>query len=244
MINCIVIDEEKSAQSALFSHLKQIGDLQVLGTFNNALDAKPLITSEKVDLIFCDFQMSDVGGLSFLKSLKKTPLFIFVTENPSQAIESFELDVLAYIIKPFKEDKLLKSINKARVILDAGKPHLHDRKSLIFKDRNSNIIMPYDDIFFIKSDKDYIKIATREKEYTIWRKISDIERSLDSARQFLRVQKSYIVNLDFAKIVGGSHIKMKSGIEDIPIGKQYKTELYKRLGIASDYKLRNDTVHN
>jgi DNA-binding LytR/AlgR family response regulator len=244
MINCIVIDDEKLAQSALVNHLKQIHGLQILGTFNNALDAKPLITSEKLDLIFCDFQMPDVRGLAFLKSLKKTPLFIFVTENPSYAIESFELDVVAYIMKPFKEDRLLKSINKARVLLDAEKPPLPDRKSLIFKDRYSNIIMPYDDIFFIKSDKDYIKIATKEKEYTIWRKISDVERALDSASQFLRVQKSYIVNLDFAKIVRGSHIKMKGDIEDIPIGKQYKAGLYKRLGISSEHKLRNDIAQD
>lgn len=244
MINCIVIDDEKLAQHDLVSQLKQIYDLEVLGTFSNALDAKPLITSEKLDLIFCDFQMPDVHELAFLKNLKKTPLLIFVTENPSYAIESFELDVLAYIMKPIKEDRLLKSINKARVLLDAEKPRFHDRKSLIFKDRNSNIIMPYDDIFFIKSDKDYIKIATKEKEYTIWRKISDIERALDSARQFLRVQKSYIVNLDFAKVVGGSHIKMKGNIEDIPIGKQYKGELYNRLGISSDYKLRNDVAQD
>jgi len=244
MINCIVIDDEKSAQNALVSHLKQIHDLEILGTFNNALDAKPMITSEKLDLIFCDFQMPDVRGLAFLKSLRKIPLFIFVTENPSHAIESFELDVLAYIMKPLKEDRLLRSINKARVLLDAERPSLHDRKSLIFKDRNSNIIMPYDDIFFIKSDKDYIKIATKEKEYTIWRKISDVERALDSARQFLRVQKSYIVNLDFAKLVRGSSIKMKGDIEDIPIGKQYKFELYKRLGISSGYKLRNETTQD
>jgi DNA-binding LytR/AlgR family response regulator len=240
MIKCIVIDDEKLAQDALVSHLKKIHDLEVLGTFNNALDAKTLITSEKLDLIFCDIQMPDAGGVTFLKSLKKPPLFIFVTENPNYAIESFELDVLAYILKPFREDRLLKSINKARVLLDAEKIHSNDRKSLIFKDRYSNIIMPYDEIFFIKSDKDYIKISTIEKEYTIWRKISDVEKALDSARQFLRVQKSYIVNLDFAKMVRGSLIKMKGNIEDIPIGRQYKAELYKRLGISVEHKLRND----
>jgi len=234
MINCIIIDHEKLAQDALVSHIRKIHDLEILGVFENALDANSLITSEKLDLIFCDIQMSDIKGDTFLQSFKKTLLFIFVTGNPNYAIESFELDVLAYIMKPLCEERLLKAINKARVLLEAEKTPSNDRKSLIFKDRYSNVIMPYDEIFFIKSDKDYIKISTTEKEYTIWRKISDVEKALDSAKQFLRVQKSYIVNLDFAKIVRGSHIKMRGNIEDIPIGGQYKAELYKRLGIAAE----------
>ena len=178
--------------------------------------------------------MPDISGVSFLKSLKKAPLFIFVTGDPNYAIESYELDMLDYVLKPFGVDRLLKSVNKARALLESQKTKLPDRDFLIIKDRSLNIIMPYDEIFFIKSDKDYIKVSTMEKDYIMYKRLSEIQESLSSTRQFLRVQKSYIVNLGFAKTVDGSCIKMKGNIEDIPIGGQYRAELYKRLGITGE----------
>lgn len=234
MIKCILIDDEQMALDTIVSHMKKIREVEILGTFDNALDAMPLISSGNVDLVFCDIQMPDINGVSFLKSLKNPPAFIFVTADPNRAIESFELDVLDYIMKPFGVDRLLKSINKARAFLDSEKAPLHERKFLIIKDRSSNIIVPYNELVFIKSDKDYVKISTLEKDYTVWKKISALEKTLASAKQFLRVQKSYIVNLDFAKTVEGGHIKMKGNVEDIPIGGQYRAELYRRLGITGD----------
>lgn len=232
MIKCIVVDDEQLALDTMVSRIKKIHDLEILGVFDNALDAMPIISSGEVDLVFCDIQMPDINGISFLKSLKNPPLFIFVTGDPSHAIESFELDVLDYIMKPFGVDRLLKSVNKARAFLESEKSPATDRKFLIIKDRSANVIVPYNEVFFIKSDKDYVKISTAEKVYTVWRKISDVEETLARAKQFLRVQKSYIINLDFAKTVEGNHIKMKGSIENIPIGGQYKAELYRRIGIS------------
>ncbi len=232
-MKCIIIDDEQLALDTMMSHVKKIPDLEILGTFENALNAMPLISSNKVDIVFCDIQMPDINGVPFLKSLHNPPLFIFVTGDPNHAIESFELDVLDYIMKPFGVDRLLKSVNKARAFLESEKSSTNDREFLVIKDRSSNVIVPYDEVFFIKSDKDYIKVSTIEKVYTIWKKISDMEAALAHTRQFLRIQKSYIVNLNFAKTVEGNHIKMKGSIEDIPIGGQYKAELYKRLGISS-----------
>lgn len=232
MINCIIVDDEKLALDSMVSHIRKIHDLEILGAFDNALNAMPIISSGQVDLVFCDIQMPDINGVSFLKSLKNPPLFIFVTGNPNYAIESFELDVLDYIMKPFGMDRLLKSVNKARAFLESEKSPVTDRKFLVIKDRYANVIVPYDEVYFIKSDKDFVNISTAEKVYTVWKKISDMEETLAHAKQFLRIQKSYIVNLDFAKTIEGNHIKMKGSIESIPIGGQYKAELYKRLGIS------------
>lgn len=231
MINCIVIDDEPVALESMERQIGKIPDLEFLGAFESAWDAIPLINAGKIDLVFCDIQMPDISGVSFLKSLTRPPLFIFVTGNPNHAIESFELNVVDYILKPFEMDRLLKSVNKARAFLESQKTSLPDRDFLIIKDRSMNIIMPHKEIFFVKSDRDYVKVSTLEKDYLMYKRLSDIEESLSSARQFLRVQKSYIVNLDFAKTVSGNYIKMKGSIEDIPIGGQYKAELYKRLGI-------------
>lgn len=231
MINCIIIDDESLAQEDLVNKINKIQDLEILGVFNSALDAVSLIDTGKVDLVFCDIQMPDINGISFLKSLRKHPLFIFITGNPNYAVESYELDVLDYILKPFGLDRLLKSVNKARTVLESQSADSANRDFLMIKDRATNIIMPLNDIFFIKSDRDYIRIATLEKEYVIYKRLADIEDELSTARQFLRVQKSYIINLTYAKHIEGNLIKMRGSIEDIPIGGQYKAELYKRLGI-------------
>lgn len=233
-MKCILIDDEQMALDTMINYLSKIREVEVLGMFDNALDAMPLINSGKVDVVFCDIQMPDINGISYFKSLKNPPVFIFVTADPNRAIESYELGVLDYIQKPFGVDRLLKSVNRAKAFLESEKLPSDERKFLIIKDRSSNVIVPYNEVFFIKSDKDYVTIATLEKNYTVWRKISALEKTLSSAKQFIRVQKSYIVNLDFAKTIEGGHIKMKGDIENIPIGRQYKDALYEHLGINGD----------
>lgn len=232
MIHCIAIDDEAVALESLEYQIKRIPDLKLLGAFESAWDALPLINAGKIDLVFCDIQMPDISGMTFLKSLQNPPLFIFITGNPNYAIESYELNVLDYILKPFEPDRLYKAVGRARTFLELQKTKVPHRDFLIIKDRSTNIIMPYNKIFYIKSDREYVTVATAEKDYLMYKRLSEIEESLSSTRQFLRVQKSYIINLDRAKTVSGNFIKMKGSSEDIPIGGQYKAELYKRLGIS------------
>lgn len=233
MIHCIVIEDEPHAQESLVSHIEKIDDLKLVGVFDNALKASPFIDNGKIDLVFSDIQMPDLDGISFLRGLDSPPKFIFITGNPSYALEGYELNVVDYILKPFSLERFVKAVNKARALLRSeNKSNVPDRDFLIIKDRSSMVIVPYKEVFFIKSDKDYIRVSTMEKDYTMYRKLSEIEDSLSSAKQFLRVQKSYIVNLDYAKTVEGNHIKMKGSIEDIPIGGQYKAELFRRLGVS------------
>ena len=94
MINCIVIEDEPLSQEAIVRDIGKIQNLNLLGVFDNALQALSIIHSGKVDLVFCDIQMPEIDGVTFLKSLKNPPMFVFVTGNPEYAIESFELDVV------------------------------------------------------------------------------------------------------------------------------------------------------
>jgi len=230
-MNCIVIDDEPASQEILVSYIDKIPMLLLAGVYENALDAIAVIEAGKVDLVFCDIHMPDIDGITFLKTLNSPPLFIFVTGNPIFAIESFELNALDYILKPFTMERILKSVNKARTIMDRNKHNMPERKYLIIKDRSSNVILPHDEIFYLKSDKDYVKIATLEKDYLIWNRISDMEDCLSAASEFVRVQKSYIVNLNFVRKITGNVIVMKGELDDIPLGGQYRDELFKHLGI-------------
>ncbi|WP_313188644.1 LytR/AlgR family response regulator transcription factor [Sphingobacterium siyangense] len=232
MIKCIVIDDEELAQDILVSHLRKIPNVEVLGAYSNALDAMTIVKSNTVDLVFCDIQMPDLDGVTFLKSLKNPPLFVFVTGDPNYAIEGYQLNVLDYVLKPFGVERLIQTIGKAEAFLESERNNKSGLNFLIIKDRSNIIITPYHELFYIKGDKDYVLIETLEKKYNVWKKLIDMEEALMGAKQFVRVHKSYIVNLDFAKRVEGNVIKMRGSLDDIPIGGQYKIELYKRLGIS------------
>ena len=234
MIKSIVTEDEVLAQEILVSYLEKIPDVEILGVFDSALDAMKIVKSNEIDLVFCDIQMPDLDGVNFLKSLKNPPLFVFVTGDPTFAVEGYQLNVLDYVLKPFGLDRLIKTIEKAQAYLNLEKVDKSERNFLVIKDRSNIIITPYNEVFSIKSDKDYVQVETSEKMYKVWKKLIDMEESLANAKQFIRVHKSYIVNLDFAKRVEGNIIKMKGSLEDIPIGGQYKSELYKRLGLNSD----------
>lgn len=122
-MKCILIDDEQMALDTMINYLSKIREVEVLGMFDNALDAMPLINSGKVDVVFCDIQMPDINGISYFKSLKNPPVFIFVTADPNRAIESYELGVLDYIQKPFGVDRLLKSVNRAKAFWNQRNCH-------------------------------------------------------------------------------------------------------------------------
>ncbi|MFZ4261509.1 LytR/AlgR family response regulator transcription factor [Sphingobacterium sp. HJSM2_6] len=231
MIKCIVIDDEEPAQEILVAYLKKIPDVEILGVFVNAVEAMKTLNSNEANLVFCDIQLPDMSGITFLKSLWKPPLFVFVTGDPSYAIESYELNVLDYILKPFGIDRLVKTIEKARAIMNMERNKTADRDFLIIKDRSNIIISPFNEVYFIKGDKDYVIIETHDKKYNVWKKLIDMEETLSNAKQFVRVHKSYIVNLDFAKRLEGNVIKMRGSLPDIPIGGQYRAELFRKLGL-------------
>lgn len=231
MIRCIVIDDEELAQEMIISKLNKIPNVKIIGVFENAKDAFKIIIKGEINLVFCDIQMPDMDGVTLLKSFKNPPLFIFITGDPTYALESFELNVIDYILKPFGSDRLLKAIDKALVFIDSEKNNNFTFNQLIIKDRSNIIIIPYEELYFIKADKDYVWIETSEKTYNVWKKLIEMEVALASEKQFIRVHKSFIINLDFAMRIEGNIIKMRGNIEDIPIGGQYKSKLYKRLGL-------------
>lgn len=230
MISCIIVDDEPLARETLEVYVDKIPALKLLGSFEDPFEAMDLLGKEKVDLVFSDIQMPDISGISLLKSLANPPLFIFVTGNPEHAAQSFELDVLDYIVKPYDFDRFLKSVNKAQAVLDFRKSPAVNKAFLLIKDRSLNVIVRYDEIYYVEGNKDYVNIVTSEKTHSVSKTMSYMESVLPNDR-FLRVHKSYIINLAFAKAVTAVVIKMKGNIKDIPIGMQYREDLYRNLGI-------------
>ncbi|MFC7526213.1 LytR/AlgR family response regulator transcription factor [Parapedobacter sp. GCM10030251] len=229
MYTCVIIDDEAIARDALAEYVAKVPFLKLLGCYENPLALMTL--TEPVDIIFSDIRMPEMDGISFFRSLSNPPAFIFVTGNPEHAAESYELDVLDFVVKPFDLARFIKAVNKAKLFLE----HKHGSKQntpyFVVKDRNLHVILEHAAICFVKGNKDYVSIETTERTYTLWRTLGSVAADLPADR-FLQVHKSYIVNLAFVKSIAAEKLILKGNLGEVPVGKQFKDELRRRFGIG------------
>lgn len=228
MYTCVIIDDEAVARDTLAEYVAKVPFLKLLGCFESPLGMMEL--SEQADIIFSDIRMPEMDGISFFKSLSNPPVFIFVTGNPEHAAESYELEVLDFVVKPFNLARFMKAVNKARLFLELKHGSTQNAQYLVVKDRNLYVILEYPEICFVKGNKDYVSIETTEKAYTLWRTLGSVGVDLPADR-FQQVHKSYIVNLAFVKSIAAEKLVLKGSLGEIPVGKQFKDKLRGRFGI-------------
>jgi len=221
-IKCIIIDDEPLAAEVIQMHLKEFPNMELLNTFTNPLEALTIIETGGVDVVFIDINMPKMNGLDFIKSLDKSPYFVITTAYREYAVESFDLDVLDYLVKPVPFSRFLKSINKIsqKFINDRSEEvHQTTEKSFIFLKVDKKLIkIKFEDIFFIESLKDYIKVFTKSGDYLAHKSLSGITEELPS-NQFLRLHRSFTVALDKIQALEGNSVLVED--KRIPIGRKY-----------------------
>jgi DNA-binding LytR/AlgR family response regulator len=233
-IRCIAVDDEPLALRVIESHVEKLSEVELVAKCSNAIEAFEILKHKDVDLIFLDIQMPELTGIEFLKSLRNPPLVIFTTAYRNYAIDAFELDVLDYLLKPISFDRFLKAINKYYARHEEKHQELKNvsmgstpEKDHIFIKKNKTLVkILFKDILYIESLKDYVKIHTPEEMYMVKYQISHLEQELPD-EQFIRVHKSFIVSTE--KIATISPRSVGIGDEKIPIGRNYKEFVLKRL---------------
>ncbi len=231
-VSCIIIDDEPLAIALIEAHISKIPNLEVVATCNNALEGFEALKSKQVDLVFLDIQMPLLTGIEFLKSLSNPPKVIFTTAYREYAIESYELDVVDYLVKPISFDRFFKAINKYFKTVESKNTTVIDTSE---KEQNLGFIyvnvnkkhykVLFSEILYAESLKDYVQIHTKEKTIITKDKISDFEQKLPE--HFIRTHRSYIVNMD--KITAYTAHDVELGALEIPIGVSYKKQLLKTL---------------
>lgn len=233
-INCMVVDDEPIARDILASHIAQTADLNLVKSCMNASEASEGLYQHRVDLVFLDIQMPVISGVDFLRSLRNPPLVVFTTAYQNYAVEGFELNSVDYLLKPITYDRFYQAMQK-----------VHDR--LAFKNSQTATVAPvaavdyifvkqdtklvrvnYGQINYIQAEKDYSSVYLDDKRLFASMHLKLFEEVLPKDR-FLRVHRSYLVNLSKIKTIKGNSIELE-GIE-LPIGANYKDELFKALGI-------------
>ncbi len=230
--NCIIIDDEPLAIKVLETHLAEIPDIKVLATFQNPLKAIEILNTEKIDLIFLDIQMPLLTGIDFMKSTKDLPRVIFTTAFRNYAIESYELDVVDYLLKPISFSRLFKAINKFKsltnrpVTVQQSESLVDALNDHIYVNSNKKYVkVLFEEILYVESMKDYIKIHTGGKTITTKDKLSAFEDKLPAA--FIRIHRSFLVNS--SKITAFTAVDVEIQEKEIPIGNSYKEEVLLRL---------------
>ena len=227
-VRCLLVDDEPLAIKLIENHISKIDALEVVATCNNALKAFEIINTQQIDLMFLDIKMPNITGVDFLKTLKNPPKTIFTTAYRDYAIESYDLEVVDYLLKPITFERFFKSIDrflrdKKEVVPDFVTEKNNIEEFLLVKSGNKHHKIKIEEIIFIESLKDYIKIhTTNDKRIVSKYKIGEIEEELID-KKFLRIHRSYIVNTSKISAFTMSDIEVNS--VEIPIGASYKEKV-------------------
>ena len=233
-IKCLIVDDEPMARDVIRRYTEKVPILQIVGECGNAIEAMVFLHNEPVDLIFLDIRMPHLTGTEFVKSLRNIPKVIFTTAFKEYALEGFELDVVDYLLKPIRFDRFLRAVSKA---FPQKKDELNNNAAVVMvqeKRINSGFIylkadrkmikVMLDDILYIESARDYLKVFTQNNPIVTRQTISSVEAML-SDNEFIRIHRSYIVSIK--KIDSFTHETVEIGKKELPIGKFYLNSFLK-----------------
>jgi len=225
MINTIAIDDEPLALQLVAGYIEKTPGLNLVGKFDNPLDAMDYMASESVELIFVDIQMPDLTGIEFTRAITRGPKVIFTTAYEKYALEGFRLDVVDYLLKPFSYDEFLKAVQKALRLIKLENTTMNqveaNNEFLFLKSEYKIRRINFNDILYIEGLKDYVKVYTKiePKPILSLTSLKLLESKLPEAT-FMRIHRSFIVNLEKIDTIERSRIVF--GKVYIPISDQYK----------------------
>jgi DNA-binding LytR/AlgR family response regulator len=224
-IRTIAIDDEPPALQLVREHILKTPFLELAGAFDNPLDALEYIAETPVDLILLDIHMPDLTGLEFARSLREGPHVIFTTAYDKYALEGFKLNVVDYLLKPFNYEEFLTAVQKARKLIEMERSFFRETEAgerfLFLKSEYKIRRINYDDIMYIEGLKDYVKVYLRNEKKAVLSLIT--LKALESklpVKQFMRVHRSYIVNLEQISTI--ERYRIVFGDTYIPVSDQYK----------------------
>ena len=233
MIKCIAIDDEPLALKKLVAYIKKIPDFELVGQFRSAVEAQQFMDEQEVDTLFCDINMPDLNGLDFAKSLEQPhsrgPVVVFTTAYAEYAIEGYKANAVGYLLKPYGFDEFEEAAQKVRDICEIRQMALTEASTQIDDDGVIYVKSDYkivridiEQITYIEAMSEYLRIMCEGKDRPVIVLLSmkKIEENLP-ANKFMRIHRSFIINLDKIIEVKKNHIVL-AGDVTLPIGDNYK----------------------
>jgi DNA-binding LytR/AlgR family response regulator len=232
-LNCLIVDDEPPAVEVLKTYVTSVSSLHLVGVCHNAIEASNLLQIQPVDVMFLDIQMPLLLGTDLVRTLRNPPDIIFTTAFRKFAIDGFELDAVDYLLKPISFERFLKAVNKvmhtrSRINDDKSPPEagINNSGFIHLRVDRKNVKLSLDDILFIESLKDYVKVVTTSKNIITKQSISSLEEMLPG-KQFVRIHRSYIVSVN--KIISFTSNSIEIGKSELPISRMYRLDVERQL---------------
>jgi len=214
MIKCLIIDDEELARVLLKTYITKTDFLQYEGSFENPIEALPLLKKGDIDLVFLDIQMPELKGTDFAKLIPKNTSFIFTTAYSEYALEGYELNALDYLLKPIAYERFLSAVSKTQQ--NTAKI---GSQSITIKSGYDLHKIKFDNIIYIESDSEYVNFHLNNgKKIMSYQSLKTLENSLDST-VFMRVHRSYMVNTTKVTALKGKDLILDT--KSIPVSSSY-----------------------
>lgn len=231
VLKCLIVDDEPLPLELLADYIRKTPFLELTGSFTNPLEALVSLKKQPVDLIFLDIQMPELNGIQFTQLVGEKPKIIFTTAYTNYALQGYELNVVDYLLKPIPFDRFLKAANKALQALtetgsESAPPQIPSQDLIFVKSGYKTIKVFLNEILFLESLKEYVAIHKSAEKILTLDSMKKMEELLP-AQQFVRVHKSYIVNIKHIDSIERNRIFLGKTV--IPIGDTYRENLFQIL---------------
>lgn len=225
MINCLIIDDAPIAREIVATYCSHLPFLHIAGSCSNALDAKKILDTTPIDLLFLDINMPVLNGISFLKTLKQIPAVIFTTAYKEYATDAFDLAACDYLVKPFSLERFMVAVDKAKEKIT---PLATSDDYSFLKAGGKIYKIRHEDILFVAANGNYTKVVCSQQVIIPNISFSAMEAMLPPGK-FIRTHRSFIVNKANITHIQGNCIYLQK--HEIPISNHYKEALFKQLGL-------------
>ena len=228
--NCIIVEDEPLAAEVLQDYIGQVSFLNLKAVCRDAIFALEILQKETVDLIFLDINLPKLKGLDFLKTLKHPPQIVITTAYHEYALQGYEYNVVDYLLKPIEFSRFLAAVNKLKADVPqspAAGSRNEERRYLFFNVSKKRVKIYLDEILYIESLKEYIRIYTKTRNILTKFQLGEIEEVLDKSN-FLRVHRSFIVAKDKIEAFTATDIEING--KQVPVGRSYKELVQSLLG--------------
>lgn len=220
-LRCVIADDEPVARKILKEFIEQVPFLIFAGEFDNALKTHAFLQDNSADLLFLDLEMPKLKGLDYLKTYPVKPLTILTTAFPQYALEGYELDVVDYLLKPIAFKRFLKSVHKAKELVDMKETITAEMDSSYIFVRTEKRIEKIDlqAILYIESTGNYVSIFTESKKIIAYLTLKGLQSQL-AGKRFIKIHQSYMVSCSQIDAIEGNEIKIHN--KTLPISRKYR----------------------
>mgnify|MGYP000423230663 CR=1 FL=1 len=232
MLNCLIIDDDPAASTLLKHYVESTEGLQLVDVLSDGISASNFLrnNTQQVDVIFMDVEMPGMTGIEILESTRNLPPVVLVTSKEKYAAKAFEFRVAHYLVKPVDYTRFLSAIDRVQEMKSpTNEPATADLEFIFVKENGILHKVPYNDLSYVEALGDYMKVHTKNRTYTTYTTMKNLEEKLCSHPSFVRVHRSYIINIGFLENIDNEAATIGGHV--VPIGNKYRPSLQQRLNI-------------